>query len=196
MNEMPSLSPRQPLGLPKGSVRALLALSVFGCVMALLLLEREVRAGLWMVNYTILGYYFTMRRGEGGAVSLGEEGPAPLRLPRGTVRWLILLGFTGTFGWLILQHFQANKPIYNNKAFFPMLSLSAFFFGLLFQRLMPSGKSGQSKIAILVQDIRALVGLGAAAVIILVSLFDLSFTGANAAMHTSLVFIFFYFGSR
>ena len=61
-----SPAPRQPLGLPEGSVRALLALMVFGTIWALLLIHEDkpepVPLYLYYLMFLILGSYFAARR--------------------------------------------------------------------------------------------------------------------------------------
>ncbi|MCB9643294.1 MAG: hypothetical protein H6728_09485 [Myxococcales bacterium] len=183
---------RHPLGLPRGSVRAILALSIFGSVMALLLLERLVPQGLWLVNYTILGYYFTMRRGNDVPTAVDPEA-SPLHLPRGTVRWLLLLGFAGTAAWLVWQQVQHSKAVYEHAAFFPMCSLASFFLGLAIRGITPSKEGSLGR---LIGDVRAFLAIAAAAIVVMVSLFNLQFPGATVATNMSLIFIFFYFGSR
>src|SRR5262245_66574110 len=79
---------RQPLGLPAGSVRALLALMVMGMIWTLMLLpeEQHVKIPLYLfyLMFLILGHYFAAH---GHTIRGPKTGPAsPLHLPRGTIR--------------------------------------------------------------------------------------------------------------
>src|SRR5262249_30398950 len=90
---------RQPLGPPTGSVRAVLALMVFGTIWAILLLP-EIQPGvrpvvaiplyLYYLMFLILGHYFGMRAHH--AATMPPQAP-PLHLPRGSLRLLFVLGF-------------------------------------------------------------------------------------------------------
>jgi hypothetical protein len=97
----------KPLGLPVGSVRALLAVAV----LARLVLDVQAHgeAASWLVAAALIHVvsYFSAR-------SAGAEGPrgrAPLGLPRGTIRLLLLLAL-GVTAWLYLrQHGIASERL-------------------------------------------------------------------------------------
>src|SRR5882724_10592291 len=74
------------LGLPAGSVRALLAVLIFATTWGLLVLKptQEVPGYLRDLLFIIMGHYFAARRRSGPAE---EPGPPPLYLPRGSVRF-------------------------------------------------------------------------------------------------------------
>src|SRR5947208_14192956 len=79
------------LGLPSGSVRALMAVLVFGTVWGLLVLRpsEEVPVYLRDLLFVIMGHYFASRhRADQGA----EPGPGPLYLPRGSIRLVLVAG--------------------------------------------------------------------------------------------------------
>jgi hypothetical protein len=83
------------LGLPAGSIRALLAVLVFATVWGMLLVRpsQEVPDYLGDLLFVIMGHYFAARRSGGGAREPGEEsGPPPLYLPRGSVRMALVAG--------------------------------------------------------------------------------------------------------
>lgn len=194
---------RYPLGLPKGSVRALIALVVFGSVMALLVIGREVEVSLWLINYVVLGYYFANRstptpQMSATAETSGHEEPPPLRLPRGTVRWLIILGFVGTAGYLAWHWFTSNQPITKQPAFFPMLSLGGFFLGRVLHAITSrvSHENQHASGFQWFQDIKAFVSIACALLLAAIILFDLIFWGSDTIKRFSLVYIIFYFGSR
>src|SRR5260370_19493783 len=92
--------PRQPLGLPAGSVRALLTLMILVLIWALMLFpeEKEVRIPLYLyyLMFLILGHFFAAH---GHSIAGPSTGPvSPLKLPRGTLRTFIILGFLAVLG--------------------------------------------------------------------------------------------------
>src|SRR6516165_11514170 len=76
------------LGLPSGSIRALLAILVFATVWCSVLMRptREIPDYLGDLLFIIMGHYFAARR---RAAAEPEPGPPPLFLPRGSVRLLL-----------------------------------------------------------------------------------------------------------
>lgn len=85
-----------PLNLPRGSVRALVVLALLGVLWGLMVAGRDVSPLYASVVFIALGHYFaarTRRRGE-------EKERPPLGLPRGTIRFLITIGF-GIVAWLL-----------------------------------------------------------------------------------------------
>src|SRR5262245_59920448 len=79
------------LGLPSGSIRALLAILIFGTIWAPLLTQpgAEIPAYLRDLLFIIMGHYFAARH---LAPEDPEPGPPPLFLPRGSVRFLLIAG--------------------------------------------------------------------------------------------------------
>ncbi len=98
---MPAVVP--PLGLPVGSVRALVTLSVLATIWWQLYHGSATSPVLRDTLLLVLGYYFGARGAKApaadalaGAAPPRESNPYdPLYLPRGSVRLLILLGFGG-----------------------------------------------------------------------------------------------------
>src|SRR5436309_1451860 len=92
---------RHALGLPSGSVRALLGFMVMGLIWTLMLLGKEVPLYLQYLMFMILGHYFAVRR---SAPQVDAAEPEPLYLPRGVIRTLIFVGFVGVIAGLYYQH--------------------------------------------------------------------------------------------
>jgi hypothetical protein len=95
---------RHPLGLPAGSVRALLAIMVIGTIWILLLMPPSkmvtVPLYLYYLMFLILGCYFA---GRGQSPKQTSE-PPPLHLPRGTIRVLLVAGTLGVLGFAIYRN--------------------------------------------------------------------------------------------
>jgi hypothetical protein len=96
------------LGLPAGSIRGLLALMVFGTIWGLLALRptEEIPDYLRDLSFIVLGHYFASRRRAGEVV---EPGPAPLYLPNGSIRLLLVAGCVGV-GVLLYSRGQLTAP--------------------------------------------------------------------------------------
>ena len=100
----------QPLGLPRHSVRAILALLLCGSLWYLAIKEQPAPDILWESVLLVVAFYFGVRSTApiatiplataGGAVDHARA-PQPLFLPRGSVRTVLLLGFFGivAFDW-------------------------------------------------------------------------------------------------
>ncbi|HEV3080801.1 MAG TPA: hypothetical protein VGY66_13515 [Gemmataceae bacterium] len=134
---------RQPLGLPAGSVRAILTFIVLGLVWTVMLLPNsgEIPLYLYYLMFLCLGSFFAAH---GHSIS----GPhSPLYLPRGTLRILIILGFLGVVGWKYYVTRDWNEvvhiktPAVGNTAL-PLVLLGGFFAGVFFWRIFGRMLSG------------------------------------------------------
>jgi hypothetical protein len=130
--------PRHALGLPAGSVRALLALSVLGLLWLLALQPMPGQSGkvgeirlptvfmdLQILMVLILAHYFAAH---GNSIRAGGTGSSPLGLPRGSVRFLLLAGYLALAGFL--YHTQPKFEYPSTSALILLLVLlSGFFLG-------------------------------------------------------------------
>ncbi len=130
--------PRHALGLPAGSIRALLALAVLGLLWLLALrplpghaeTPAEIKLptifmDLQILMVLILAHFFAAH---GHSIRASGVGPSPLHLPRGSVRFLLLAGYLGLAGFL--YHTQPKFEYPSTSAFILLLVLlSGFFLG-------------------------------------------------------------------
>jgi hypothetical protein len=95
---------RPPLGLPPGSVRAVITLLIVGLFWALLLFsDRTEPIPLYL--YFLLSLVLVFFVAHGHTIGSPAAGHAnPLWLPRGFVRVLIVLGFLASVGWRLYQN--------------------------------------------------------------------------------------------
>ncbi|HLJ93556.1 MAG TPA: hypothetical protein VKU02_10245 [Gemmataceae bacterium] len=158
----PIRPPRHPLGLPAGSVRALLTFMVLGLIWALLLLPEEkniqIPIYLYYLMFLILGHFFAAH---GHSISGPATGPAPpLYLPRGTLRTLIVAGFLGILAYRYYLHqnlqdlFNVREPLLQ-QPYLPLVILAGFFVGVMVSRL----SARRFRMAPWYQDILAWVAL-------------------------------------
>jgi hypothetical protein len=166
----PVRAPRHALGLPAGSIRALLTLMVLGLIWTLMLLPEDRKVGiplyLFYLMFLILGHFFAAH---GHSIAGPTTGPGhPLYLPRGTLRTLIVVGFLAVFGyryyvtrdWQTLL--QLNPPVPEQlmeQPYLPLVLIIAFFIGVLAARLFHRPTPLQPGGAPWVQDIEAWVAL-------------------------------------
>jgi hypothetical protein len=156
---------RQPLGLPAGSVRALLALAVLGLIWALLLSPDEtiqVPLYLYYLMFLILGHFFAAH---GHSIGGPNTGPShPLYLPGGTLRILMIGGFIAVLavryhrhpdleGLLKLQEKPTDYPL------LPIILVGGFFLGIFVNRVVGRLFSGPQGPAPWFQDILSWVAL-------------------------------------
>jgi hypothetical protein len=208
MNEFET-SPKTwpPLGLPTGSVRALLTLIIVAVVVTRLSLNRPLDV-LWIETLLIaLAHYFTSRR----FVSLPpqvmqrleQEGVIdkerhPLYLPKNTIRTLII----GAFVALGAVLYRGEGPWYERRLFQPQaLALLSMVFAYLLGAIVGAvagwfKRRRSQPITGVWGDIKALIVLGAMLIAAVPALFDVGVQLPPVADRIALGIALFYFGSR
>lgn len=145
------------LGLPHGSVRALLALMITAGIWGWLVLrpEASVPSHLRDLMFIILGHYFAAR-----SQTEPPGKPAPLHLPRGSVRVVLMLGFLAVGVWLYRQDRLLVSGGLSQSAV-TLILVSGFLLGVLMQHVTPK------RLPRVVEDTRALVSLAAGGALLL-----------------------------
>lgn len=201
---------RNPLGLPAGSVRALLTMMVVAVVVVQTVQGKELsKEFLWVETLMIvLAQYFTSRRfinlPPEALARLEEEGvlekePHPLYLPRNTIRAVILLSFVGLGVYLYREGrlINAKGEIVDRQAVTILILVFAYLSGVLVRGLgswLFRGRGGRPvRWWADLKAVIALAGMAFAAVMTLVDRQDLL---PDAARHLALSAALFYFGSR
>jgi hypothetical protein len=181
-----------PLWLPRGSIRALITLSVAGLAWTQVFQQREIPHFLLGLLLTLIGYYFGVRRelrgNDSGVYDIAGDPERPLFLPAGSIRLVLMLGFLGAAGYLAVRG-NLLERVY--LEFF--LILAGLIMGHLFRRMIARMDGALA---------RDIVKHGKAVAVILV-------TGAliylvQAGLHDALYplplvlggLVSFYFGSR
>src|SRR5262245_60949237 len=150
-------------GWPAGSVRAILALMLFGAVWVWLLLRPEADVPDYLENllFIIMGHYFAARKDTGAAAE--EPGPPPLYLPRGVVRWTLVAGFVIVTVLLVRQDRlwlpEDGAPIHRGVT--TLLLVAGFLIGVAVSRFW-SWFSTRRYPPRWLEDLRATVSLAAA----------------------------------
>ncbi len=147
------------LGLPSGSIRALLAIVVFATVLGLLALAptREVPDYLRDLLFIIMGHYFASRRRAGQDA---EPGPSPLYLPSGSIRLLLILGCVGV-GVLLYTRGQLTAPG-KHPGVVTLWLVGGFLLGVGLNAISTMLMGSKKRPFRIFEDIRALISLGAA----------------------------------
>ena len=148
-------------GLPSGSVRALLALCIFGGIWGWMWLRPDVEVPAYLrdLMFIIMGHYFAARH-----QAAADVGPPPLYLPRGTIRSLLLLGFAALAGGLIYQHRLGVKDeglVRLSHAGVTLILICGFMLGVLMSHLTRNG------VPRYLEDVRATASLAAGVLLVL-----------------------------
>ena len=197
------------LGLPQGSIRALLAVAVFATIWTLLAKQpdRDIPDYLRDLMFIIMGHYFAARSRSGG----GEPaGPGPLFLPRGTVRLILFGGFVAV-GFILFRDGRFRDPM-RNPGVVTLMLVGGFLLGVVMGKFGDWWKERGHRVPRWIEDARALVAIFAALGLIFLvwnrfdhifvprdpKLFDrmsLRF-GSYGPEHILGAIVGFYFGSR
>jgi hypothetical protein len=192
--------------MPAGSIRALLALTILGTTAALITLRpaTTIIDAFRDLTFLILGHYFALRRGAGEPVQVG---PAPLFLPRGTVRFLIFVGFGAVIGLLIYRGEPLNPQ--QTPAIYTLIVVAGFLLGVVASTIVRWLWERGHRPKRLWADLRAFLTILAAAALIILAwneayhflpdprsdgrVFPITPEGVR---HTLAAIVAFYFGVR
>jgi hypothetical protein len=140
---------RHPLGLPAGSIRAILALGVLGLLWAIVLryqygpTEDKMPLAfvyLQMLMVLIVAHFFAAH---GSTIGPNVSDRSPLGLPRGVVRFLLLAGYLGLAAFLYYTQPDFEYPPKGSFILLIGLLLCGFFLGHVlsgFMRLIGHGE--------------------------------------------------------
>ena len=197
--------PRHALGLPAGSVRALLAFMLLAAMWALAWATPRTEmipvtyVYLQYVMLLVLAHYFGSH---GNTIGKHVSRRSPLGLPSGTVRFLLLAGYLGLVGWLLYSRREFEMPP-SGSLFLPLILVSGFFAGFVVTKLVQAVSGGQ--VPYWFQDIQAwvaLLGMIGLTVIVMVRVFVNPNIGQELQIPLTSVetgvaaVVGFYFGAR
>ncbi len=156
---------RHALGLPAGSIRALLTLMVVGLI-CLLLLTSPLESGpipippyLLYLLFLTLGHFFAAH---GHSISRAGSGdPSPLYLPGGIVRLIIIAGLVATVAYKythdpddLSAQLTGALAALQEQPLLPVVLLSGFFLGVILHVVV-----GRQHTPYWFQDVEAWVAL-------------------------------------
>jgi hypothetical protein len=191
------------LGLPAGSIRALLAILIFATAWALLLFKpsQEVPDYFRDLLFIIMGHYFASRH---RADRVDESGPPPLYLPSGSVRLVLVAGCVAVA--VLLYRRGQLTALEENPAVVTLLLV------VVLSAVFTWWKGRGHRPPRIVEDLRALIALAAAATLVVLVLNRFLFLfppgrvdtlfvrrlhlGRYGPEHVLAAVVGFYFGSR
>jgi hypothetical protein len=171
--ERPEIQPQvdwrrmHALGLPAGSVRALLAVLVFATVWGMLLVRpsQDVPDYLSDLMFVIMGHYFATRKRPSAVGAPGEEpGPPPLYLPRGSIR-LILAGGSVAVAAVLYQRGVLAR-IDRNPGVTTLLLVGGFLIGVILNTLTGWWRERVKRTYRTIEDLQAVTAMGAGVVLV------------------------------
>ena len=189
-------------GLPNGSIRAILAIGIFGSIWFWMYSRPDVEIPSYLrdLMFIIMGHYFAVRHRTNDVVI----GPNPLFLPKGSIRSILLLGCIITTSLLVYQsRIIVHEPeiVRLSHSGVTMILVAGFMLGVVLNYV-------SHKVPRWVEDIRAATCLIAVGLLIgmVFNLIHVPDTGYwhNAqkmalqyrAEDVLAAFVGFYFGSK
>ena len=152
------------LGLPSGSVRALLAMLIFATAGYLLVLRpgQDVPDYLRDLLFIIMGHYFAVRS---RSAPEREAGPGPLYLPNGSVRILLVLGVVATAA-ILYRGGELTAPG-RNPGVLTLLLIGGFLaLGVALNAVFSWWKDRGHRPSRVIEDLRAIVSMAAAVLLV------------------------------
>ena len=205
----PDWRSQHALGLPSGSIRALLAVAIFATTWSLLVLRpaQEVPDYLRDLLFIIMGHYFASRH---RAALSDDAGPPPLYLPHGSIRALLVIGCVAV-GVILYRRGQLTD-LEGNPGVVTLILIGGFLLGVVLNAGHTWWKDRGHKAPRIIEDLRALISMAAAMLLVLLVVnrlfhfvpegrIDATFSnwihlGRYGPEHVLAAMLGFYFGSR
>jgi DNA-directed RNA polymerase subunit RPC12/RpoP len=183
----------EPLHLPRGSIRALVAMSLAASCWILVGQARALPESLLSLLLTVLGYYFGFRRNAKAAQSnladASRKVSDPLHLPGGSIRLILATGFGISAVALGVQGRLGHGPV---LAFF--LILAGLLVGHVYGRITANDRT--SGTVILISHVKALAVLVTTAGLTAAYLAGWAAHWPSWSIGLLSAIVSFYFGSR
>lgn len=148
---------RHALGLPAGSIRALLAFMVLAVLWLLALYgmtpDNKIPVAFIYLQYImilILAHFFAAH---GSTIGKHVSPRSPLGLPSGSVRFLLLAGYVGLIVWLLANR-REFAPVPEGHLALPLVLISGFILGYLVTKLVLAFSAG-GQLPFWFQDVQA-----------------------------------------
>jgi len=176
-----------PLNLPRGSVRALITLTLLSSLWTLMLLGRELPILLCYLVLVALSHYF-------GSRTTSADEKSPLFLPRGSVRVIVIVGFAIVAYFLSTQ--GALDPDFHDRAALMLFLCFALLLGVLVRKvfdIITRGKANALRRGF--ENTKSIVVIALTGFLAFVWLTDTTSRVEDYALLASPLVVF-YFGSR
>jgi hypothetical protein len=162
MSTAPAVKRRHALGLPAGSIRALLALALLALLWAMALLpvpnDRPNKlpldfAYLQIVMVLLIAHFFA---GHGNSIGPQVSEGSPLHLPRGSVRFILMVGYLGLAYFLYVNKREFDMPPSGEFFLLVAILFSGFYLGFLLTKIL---RDKNNQLPYWYQDLQAWVAL-------------------------------------
>ena len=207
-----AIKPRHALGLPAGSIRAILALGVVGYLWVLVLghgkdgasLLSDPRASqafiyMQVLMVLILAHFYTAH---GKTIGSAVSDRSPLGMPRGTVRIFLLAAYMGLAFYMYRHHTSFTIPETGPVFLDLAILVSSFVMGHFITGLVVGIAGGMPAWFQDIQAWFALIALLILGIIVLIRLVINTNVGYEKQIDPEIVemilagFVGFYFGAR
>jgi hypothetical protein len=210
MSTLPASGPtyqRHALGMPAGSVRAIVAFTVLAVLWLLALYgmtpEGKIPVAFIYLQYVmilIIAHFFAAH---GSTIGKHVSHRNPLWLPSGSVRFLLLAGYVGLIVWLVYSQ-REFAPVPEGHLALPLVLISGFILGYIVTKLVRSF-STDGQLPFWFQDVQAWFALLAVIGLLVIALVYLVIQPSiPESMHFDMTtvetivaaIVGFYFGAR
>ncbi|NQT89182.1 hypothetical protein HQ560_20600 [bacterium] len=192
---------RGPLGIPRGSVRASLALCLVYVACMLMVRGEDLPLALSEALFAAIAYYFaarsrvtlTEKEFQERQHEFGEDGDMrPLYMPRGTVRVIIIFAFVGVAVYVVSERGWASLG-----ASTTLLLVVALFAGQALKWFINWLKADRPRGEVtLLEHVKAALGITVGVAFVVLYTTGM-YREANPRVHKLMLgFVIFYFGSR
>jgi hypothetical protein len=196
---LPVIADRHPLGLPAGSIRALLSIGIAGAFLLYLCHPKAEYVPLYL-QLMLFGLFLFFA---GHGRTIGVRGHSPLYLPAGSLRFLLVAAIVGVVAWQcvtdmprVIERLRPRDVELQHWALLFACTTGGFFFGWLLAR-------GPWRTAPAFQDFLAWIAIIALMLVIAETLWK-GFIDPKAEILSNrpiweailLGVVSFYFGSR
>jgi uncharacterized membrane protein YfcA len=189
---LPRRQPVEPLGLPRGSVRALVVLIICGAAWVLIWQDRQLPE--YLVGLLLAIIVYCIGFGSHNTTHLMHDPyqrpDRPLAMPPVVIRLTIIVGFLVTGFYLAATNWHRFVEVRYLELFLIVASLAA---GRLYNALIHHADSATRGVA---RHAKAVLVLAATVVIAFVLLSGTGFELPTSAMVALCALVSFYFGSR
>ena len=212
MSMTTAIKPRHALGLPAGSIRAILALGVLGYLWVLVLSpgqdgasllaeEKASRAFIYLqvLMVLILAHFYTAH---GKTIGSAVSDRSPLGLPRGSIRIILLTAYLGLAYYMYRNHTSFTIPETGSIFLSLAILVSAFVMGHFITWVVQGITGGTPSWFQDIQAWFALIALLVLGVIVIIRLVINTSVVYEKQLDPEIVemvlagFVGFYFGAR
>ncbi len=202
MSAVPNAVRRHPLGLPAGSIRALLAFEILGLLWGLAVMSdpfKDLPLGFVYLQIPMVLALASFFAAHGKSIGKHVSTGAPLGLPGGSVRFLLFAVYAGLQAYVYYKDLRFQQPPPGKLGLVILIVVGGFFLGHLLGRLIGDAPAGHFQDFVAWFSLLAGVGLvvlGLVHLVINVSLPEEMRLDVETLEVILSAVVSFYFGAR